>query len=71
VHPWTLTRERFRPMSTEPEPAVDDSYPPSWRPREAIERDNALNLTEAELWLGSLSPAELQAALLRARGGRS
>ena len=53
--------------STEP---VDDSYPASWRPREAVERENALDPLEAELWLGSLSPAELQAVLARARGHR-
>jgi hypothetical protein len=54
--------------TTEP---TDDSYPASWRPREAVERDRALDPTEAELWLGSLSPAELQATLKRARGDRS
>jgi hypothetical protein len=52
---------------TEPEPA-DDSYPDAWRPAHIREREAALNPTEAELWLGSLSPAELQAALQRARG---
>jgi len=51
--------------TTEP---PDDSYPSNWRPREAVERDRALDPTEAELWLGSLSPAELQATLKRARG---
>jgi hypothetical protein len=49
----------------------DDSYPSSWRPREARERDRAVDLTEAEIWLGSLSPAELQVTLKRARGDRS
>jgi hypothetical protein len=52
-------------MTTEP---VDDSYPAEWKPREAVERDKALDPTEAELWLASLSPAELQAALMRGRG---
>jgi len=47
----------------------DDSYPASWRPREAKECAEKLDPTEAELWLGSLTPAELQAALIRARGG--
>jgi uncharacterized protein YdaT len=55
-------------MTTAPEPD-DDSYPSNWKPREAVERDRAIDLTEAELWLGSLSPAELQLALQRARGG--
>ena len=45
-------------------------YPPNWKPREARDRDRALDLTDAEAWLGSLSPAELQAALQRARGGQ-
>jgi hypothetical protein len=48
----------------------DDSYPDSWRPREAVDRDNALNPTEAELWLASLSPAEFQAVMMRVKGLR-
>ena len=51
--------------TTEP---PDDSYPPGWTPRWAP-KDNRPDLTEAELWLGSLSPTELQATLLRARSG--
>jgi hypothetical protein len=49
---------------------VDDSYPQAWKPRERLDRDHELDPTEAELWLGSLSPAELQATLLRVRGDR-
>jgi hypothetical protein len=51
-----------------PEPVDDDSYPDSWKPRKARQRDNALNPTEAELWLASLSAAELAAVLARVRG---
>ena len=46
----------------------DSSYPAAWKPSYIRERDRALDLTEAEIWLGSLSPAELQATLTRARG---
>ena len=49
---------------------TDDSYPSAWRPRGAVERDNALDPTEAELWLASLSPAEFQAVMVRVRGLR-
>jgi hypothetical protein len=53
-------------MTTAPDDS--DDYPRAWQPRERRERDNALNPTEAELWLASLSPAELQAVLMRVRG---
>ena len=56
-----------RGLTTTPEPP-DDSYPAYWRPAEVRRREESLNPTEAELWLGSLSPAELQAALVRAQG---
>ena len=50
---------------------VDDSYPESWRPREAPPfKTRQIDLTEAELWLGSLSTLELQQVLKRARGDR-
>lgn len=52
------------------QPIDDDSYPSAWTPAHIRERDNALDTTEAELWLSSLSPAELQAVLLRTRGRR-
>ena len=54
-------------MPTTPDP-VDDSYPEQWKPQHIKDRDKKIDPTEAELWLGSLSPAELQAALIRARG---
>ena len=38
-------------MTTAPVPD-DDSYPPNWRPREAVERDNALEAPAVEAWLG-------------------
>ena len=56
-------------MTAEPDQPPTD-YPSAWKPREARERDRALDLTAAEAWLGSLSPAELQAALQRGRGGQ-
>jgi hypothetical protein len=58
---------RKGPTMSEP---PDDSYPDTWRPREAVDRDNTLNPTEAELWLASPSPAEFQAVMMRVKGLR-
>ena len=51
-------------MTTTP----DDDYPDSWKPAEVRRREDRVDAVEAELWLASLSPAELQATLLRVRG---
>jgi hypothetical protein len=53
-------------MTTEPEPA--DDYPDSWKTADIRRREAAPGPAEFERWLASLSPAELQAALMRARG---
>ena len=57
-------------MSIGSDQPVDDSYPDSWKPDYIRERDREIEPTAAETWLGSLSPAELQAALARGRGAR-
>lgn len=44
-----------------PEPT---EYPASWRPREAVERDEAAQPLEIELALAAMDPAE-RAAMLR------
>jgi hypothetical protein len=53
--------------STEPD---DSSYPPSWRPREAVERDNALEPLAIERHLAALSERELTLMLQRIRAMR-
>jgi hypothetical protein len=57
-------------MTAEPEPAVDDSYPSSWKPREARERDRALDPTAMELTVSAMSDSEFQAFVQRTRGDR-
>lgn len=54
-------------MTTAPEP-VDDSYPASWRPREARER---LDRTEMELAAGAMSDDQWAEFVSRARGGQN
>jgi hypothetical protein len=61
---FRLRTER-RPMSTEPEPV---EYPDSWKTADIRRREAVPGPAEFERWLASLSPAELQAALMRARG---
>ena len=53
-----------------PPPTHLTTATPSWRPPEAVQRDNALQPTEAELWLASLTPAEFQAVMMRVKGLR-
>jgi hypothetical protein len=53
-------------MTTTPEP-VDDSYPDAWKPRERVQRDDELEPLAVEAFIASLSPAELQSLLTRAR----
>jgi hypothetical protein len=50
----------------EPEPTA---YPSAWRPRGAPIPDDELEPLEVETYIGSLSAAQLQALLARARGG--
>jgi hypothetical protein len=52
------------------EPAVDDSYPSAWKPREARERDRALDPTPMELTVAAMSDSEFQAFVQRTRGDR-
>jgi hypothetical protein len=47
--------------------APPTAYPPSWRPREAPIPDDELEPLEVETYIASLSPAELQSLLTRAR----
>ena len=56
-------------MTAAPE-QPDDSYPSSWRPREAIARDEAVEPLAAEVWLASLDEQELTQLLQRVRGMR-
>jgi hypothetical protein len=54
-------------MTTEP---IDDTYPEQWKPRERLERDRALDPSEVEVFLSSLSDVEFSKLVLRTRGQR-
>jgi hypothetical protein len=69
--PGTAPRQKNGTVMTTPEPdeAPSTAYPSAWRPRGAPIPDDELDPPDVEAYLGSLTPAQLQALLARARGG--
>ena len=57
-------------MTSQPDEAPPTDYPDSRKSAEVRRREERVNLLEAEIWLGSLSPAQLQEVLTRARRNR-